>query len=83
MDNLRINSLIKLSMCMLGLIIFGYAFYERYWRWRDCFNELGRCYDSNTGVMVEQAGFIWGSLATICFVMFFLNIYRLLKREIG
>jgi hypothetical protein len=21
--------------------LFGFAFYDRYWRWRDCFNELG------------------------------------------
>jgi hypothetical protein len=41
------------------------AFLERYWRWRDCFNELGRCYDPEHGVMVEQAGAIWGSLTLI------------------
>jgi hypothetical protein len=26
-------------------VLFAFAYYDRYWRWRDCFNELGRCYD--------------------------------------
>ena len=36
---------------MVGLLFtasagfFGLLFYERYWRWHDCFNELGRCFD--------------------------------------
>ncbi|MBI5262483.1 MAG: hypothetical protein HY852_11785 [Bradyrhizobium sp.] len=42
------------------------AFEDRYWRWRDCFNELGRCYDPvSQDVYVEQAGMVWGSLAAI------------------
>lgn len=45
------------------------AFEERYWRWRDCFNELGRCYDPATEqVYVEQAGIVWGGLASICLI---------------
>ncbi len=42
------------------------AFYDRYWRWRDCFNELGRCYDPiSQDVYLEQAGIIWGGFAAI------------------
>jgi hypothetical protein len=49
--------------------LFGLAFHDRYWRWRDCFNELGRCYDPlSPDVYLEQAGIVWGGLATICFV---------------
>ena len=25
--------------------LFAAAYYDCYWRWRDCFNDLGRCYD--------------------------------------
>lgn len=50
--------------------LFGLAFYERYWRWRDCFNELGRCYDAaSQQVFLEQAGAAWGSLTIICFAI--------------
>jgi hypothetical protein len=46
--------------------LFGWAFYTRYWIWRDCFNELGRCYDPiSETVLLEQSGIIWGSLAAM------------------
>jgi LPXTG-motif cell wall-anchored protein len=46
--------------------LFGWAFYTRYWIWRDCFNELGRCYDPiSETVLLEQSGIIWGGLAAI------------------
>jgi hypothetical protein len=49
-----------------GTILFGIAYYDRYWRWRDCFNELGRCYDPvSQDVYLEQAGIVWGSFAAI------------------
>jgi hypothetical protein len=52
----------------LGLL-FLLAFYDRFWRWRDCFNELGRCYDPATEqVYLEQAGLAWGSLAGVCLI---------------
>jgi len=53
---------------LLGFVaLFGFAYYDRYYRWRDCFNDLGRCYDPQTGmVYVEQAGFVWMLLALLC-----------------
>ncbi|MBR0641260.1 hypothetical protein [Plastoroseomonas hellenica] len=45
---------------------FGWVFHERYWLWRRCFNELGRCWDEvGEQVYVEQAGVIWGTLALV------------------
>ena len=41
-------------------------FYDRYWRWRDCFNELGRCYDpASQDVYLEQAGLVWGTFTAL------------------
>ena len=46
--------------------LFGWGFYTRYWIWRGCFNELGRCYDPvSQTVWLEQSGIIWGGLAVI------------------
>ncbi len=59
----------------------AFAFYERYWRWRDCFNELGRCYDSEAGVMVEQAGLIWGTLVVIFGLLAGRTLWRLLRQR--
>ena len=58
----------------------GFFFHERYWRWRGCFNELGRCYDTEAGVMVEQAGAIWGTL-TLIFGLFALRSLWWLLRQ--
>ena len=51
-----------LGMIALALaLVSTFAFYDRYWLWRDCFNELGRCWDSATEqVYREQAGLVWG-----------------------
>jgi LPXTG-motif cell wall-anchored protein len=56
-----------LGAALIGLgVLFALAFEARYWRWRDCFNELGRCYDPvSQDVYLEQAGMVWGGLAGI------------------
>ena len=56
-----------LGIVLIGLgVLFALAFEARYWRWRDCFNELGRCYDPvSQDVYLEQAGLVWGGLAAI------------------
>lgn len=42
------------------------AYHQHYFRWRDCFNELGRCYDSQTHtVYLEQAGITWAGLTLL------------------
>ena len=53
----------------LGALL-AFAFYDRYWRWRDCFNELGRCFDPVTqDVYLEQSGEVYGGLAALCLVL--------------
>ena len=62
-----VNAALRLGglLACLGAL-FAVAYHDRYWRWRDCFNELGRCYDPvSQDVFLEQAGMIWGSLAII------------------
>jgi len=56
-----------LAAALIGIgVLFALAFEARYWRWRDCFNELGRCYDPvSQDVYLEQAGLVWGGLAAI------------------
>ena len=40
-----------------GFLLCGFLFYELYWRWRGCFNELGRCFVEELGVVHrEQSG---------------------------
>ncbi|MFN3625111.1 MAG: hypothetical protein ACK4TP_13745 [Hyphomicrobium sp.] len=58
---------IEIVLAGLGLAA-GLLFYDRYWRWRDCFNELGRCFDPvSQDVYLEQSGLVWGTFATLFF----------------
>ncbi|MBR0825338.1 hypothetical protein JQ596_07310 [Bradyrhizobium manausense] len=53
-------------------VLFALAFEARYWRWRDCFNELGRCYDPvSQDVYLEKAGMVWGGLAAVSLLVGF------------
>lgn len=74
----------RLSMVALWSLLtaaFAMTFYERYWRWADCFNELGRCYDTDAGVMVEQASFIWGVPTFVSALLLGLSLWQLLRRR--
>lgn len=65
-----------------GAIVFGLAYYDRYWRWRACFNELGRCYDFDSQqVFLEQAALVWGSFAAVCLLLAGLFAWRALCRR--
>lgn len=66
-------------IALILALAWAYAFYDRYWIWRDCFNELGRCWDSATEqVYLEQSGAIWG-MGTLLFA--FLAIMLLWPRK--
>lgn len=53
------------AFCLAGLgLASAMLYYDSYWRWRDCFNEEGRCFDPvSQNVYLEQAGLAWGVLA--------------------
>jgi hypothetical protein len=74
----------RLSMAALFAFLttaFASMFYERYWRWADCFNELGRCYDTDAGVMVSQAAFIWGMPTLMSALLLAMSLWALLRRR--
>lgn len=50
-----------ISLLLFGLSgLFGYFYYIQYYRWRDCFDETGRCFDPQYGVVYSaQSGTGW------------------------
>ncbi|MBU2994374.1 hypothetical protein Q4555_06630 [Octadecabacter sp. 1_MG-2023] len=71
-------ALFTLSLCATGLCSFAY--YDRYFKWRDCFNELGRCFDPVSGtVMLQQSGLSWGSLAVLGAVITLYQLWALIR----
>ncbi len=73
-----------LALTSLALAVFLFAWYERYWKWRECFNSEGRCYDPVDGIMVEQAGPVWASLALgfLVLAVVFVVRYRRSRRTV-
>lgn len=66
----------RIGQARLGAVIMGVAallalaFYERYWLWRDCFNELGRCFDPDTqDVYLQQSGIASGTLSALFLIL--------------
>lgn len=66
------------TFVLLGLSgVFGWLYHAQYFRWRDCFNALGRCFDAETGVVyLEQSGVIWASLAGVTLVAALYQAWR-------
>ncbi len=74
-----LSGLVGLALLCLGAF-FAFAFYVRYWIWRDCFNELGRCYDPvSQDVYLEQAGMVWGGMAGITLALAAFALYRVFR----
>jgi len=50
-----------ISLLLFGLsVLFGCFYYIQYFRWRDCFDESGRCFDPQSGVVyLAQSGLGW------------------------
>ncbi len=56
-----------------------YGAYASYIKRKDCFNELGRCFDSETGVVyLEQSGVAWLSLAVLASGVALYQLWRLI-----
>lgn len=72
---------VQLVISGLFTVVFTFAYYDRYWRWRGCFNELGRCYDAESQqVFLEQSGMIWGGLAVISAIFVAFAIRAFMRR---
>ena len=50
-------------------LFFGWLFYERYWRWLDCFNELGRCFDPESDTVAMDSNSMYGLAAALALVL--------------
>ncbi len=72
----KISSLVSLGLAFA----FGYLYYVEYFKWRNCFNELGRCFDDDAGVVyLEQSGVVWLLLAVLALGVGLYNAWHLSK----
>ncbi len=73
---------VAFSVLLLMSFAFGYLYYVQYFMWRGCFNELGRCYDNESGVVyLEQSGGVWLTLAILTFGTALYLASRLIRQK--
>ncbi len=76
------NAIRKLAFVIsLGFsATFCFAYYALHFKWRTCYNELGRCFDSDTGaVYLEQSGIAWLFLAAVASSIAAYQLWRLTR----
>lgn len=49
----------------IGTAFFSWVFYIRFYKWIDCFNELGRCYVAEEETVYTTAGHVWSYFAVL------------------
>lgn len=52
--------------------VFGFMFYEAYWRWRGCFNSEGNCFDGVVNHRTESMAWIFPALPSGALCLVFL-----------
>jgi hypothetical protein len=58
------NIIIFVLICLGAITSFFY--YAQYYVWRGCFNDQGRCYDPEMGIVyLEQAGIVWAGMSVL------------------
>ncbi|AIC25674.1 hypothetical protein IE4771_CH00513 [Rhizobium etli bv. mimosae str. IE4771] len=62
-------------------IFFGWLFYERYWRFRDCISQaLSSCLTPDGGNLT-QGGALWGGFAGLFLLLAMISAWRIFRRR--
>lgn len=78
----RVGSALLSVLCFGLFVVFGALFHLQYFRWRDCFDEQGRCFDAQAGVVYqEQSGVVWSALAVVALGVSGVLIWRVVGRR--
>jgi hypothetical protein len=57
------------ALFLAAALTCGWMFHDHYWKWRNCFNELGRCFVPETGIVLSDNNFVWGLIAAVAFAL--------------
>ncbi|WP_224814372.1 hypothetical protein [Hasllibacter sp. MH4015] len=60
-------------------VFFAVAFFDRYWRHRDCFNDLGRCFVSAEDGVYTTSAFVWAPMAILCALLAIFALWRFFR----
>lgn len=64
---MRVVAWIWIGFWTIGAVVAGMGFHDSYWRFRNCFDEEGRCFDPTTSVVhMEQSGLVYFIIMAAC-----------------
>ena len=66
----------RLILFSAGTLLFGWLFYTRFWKWRDCIAEAASSCVTPDGDNVIGAGALWIIPAGICLLFALLALLR-------
>ncbi|MFT6118635.1 MAG: hypothetical protein ACJAXK_000568 [Yoonia sp.] len=76
--NLIRSITLTLPLCVAALC--GVTYYTQYFKWRGCFNEMGRCFNAKTGIMyLQQSGTAWLLLTIGAVVVALYQLWRMIR----
>lgn len=66
-----------LAVSVVLSAIFSFVAFDNYLSRISCFNEVGRCFDEQTGVVhLEQSGMVWLTLAAVSIGLTLYQMWR-------
>ncbi|RBP37640.1 hypothetical protein DES53_11322 [Roseimicrobium gellanilyticum] len=72
----RIGHLVFAAIYLGAAGFFAYAFYDRFWKWRDELSQVSTSFTTPDGANVSSSGMIWILPAGIFAILGFLRIAR-------
>lgn len=77
----RARKILFLIIYLALTAFFSFAFYDRYYRHIDCFNDDGRCYQSATATVYTTGGMVWGLFATAFAMLALMSLIRVIVHK--
>lgn len=78
----RTRPLLGAAIGSIGFVGFLYLFYARYYKWRDCFDDLRPCHDPDgSGDVYTVAGIFWGCFSVPFLILAVSSLIILWRRR--
>lgn len=77
----RARKILFLLIYLSITAFFASAFYDRYYRHIDCFNDNGRCYEPATSTVYTTGGMVWGLFASVFAMLVLLSLIRVILHK--
>lgn len=72
---------VSIGLAAIGAAMFGWLYYDLFWRWRAHFNSEGRYFDEETMMVYHQQSSALAIPLAICVLWFFASLWFAFRRK--